>query len=193
MRVCLLSLHPILSDTRHFGHAEFAEFRLTGYSRSVVTTIIMLALFGAIAIALEMVLPGGILGVAGGLFLLTSAVLCFVEFGFLAGFFASLAIGLFAFAMFWLWMRHFHRLPGTKNLILTDHIARGDSLAQAEILSVGGHTGTALTDIAPSGKALLDEQKLDVIAESTAIAKGSPVQFIRRSGAAWIVRASPVN
>ncbi len=158
----------------------------------MVSTILILALFGVIAISLELVLPGGILGVAGGLFLLTSAVLCFVEFGFLAGFLASLAIGLFAFGMFWLWMRHFHQLPGARELILTDHSASGDSLDSGES-HTSGHTGTALTDIAPSGKALLDDRKIDVITESTAIAKGSPVRFIRRSGASWVVRAAPLS
>ncbi len=153
----------------------------------MTSTIVILAVFGIVALLLEMVLPGGVLGVAGGLCLVASAILCFVEFGFWAGFAASVGIVVLGFSLAWGWMKFFHRLPGTRNLVLHGRIAGGDSRTP-DTESPAGRTGTALTEIAPSGRAALEDQRFDVLAESTAIPKGAAVTFVRRTGPGWVVR-----
>ncbi len=152
----------------------------------MASTLIILAVIGTLALIIELVIPGGVLGVAGILCLLAAAVLSFVEYGFLVGFLVSLAIGLMSFGMLWLWMRHFHRLPGTRNLVLQRHLDRGDSQPEEE--SLVGRAGEALTEIAPSGRARCGTTRYDVIAESGAIAKGARIEFVRRSGPSWVVR-----
>ncbi|MCB1064125.1 MAG: hypothetical protein KDN20_14545, partial [Verrucomicrobiae bacterium] len=83
----------------------------------MLSTILILAGFGIVALVVELVVPGGILGVAGMLCLIAAAIMSFVEYGFVVGFLVSMAIGLLAFSVVWLWMRYFHRLPGTRELI----------------------------------------------------------------------------
>lgn len=177
-----------LRQGRRIDHAEFAAIELPAYPfRHVTSTIVILAGLGILALLLEMVLPGGVLGVAGGLSLVAAAVLCFVEYGFYAGLAASVAIGAFALGLTWVWMKYFHLLPGVRRMVLHGRIANGDS-REASAESLTGQTGTAVTEIAPSGKASIGDQRFDAIAESTAIPKGAAISFVRPSGPGWIVR-----
>ena len=155
----------------------------------MASTILILALFGIVAILLELVLPGGVLGVAGGLCLVAASALSFIEFGFSAGLAITIGLGVLALLLFRLWMKYFHRLPGTRQLVLLGKNSRGDARPEGDA-ALAGKVGTALTEIAPSGKAVCDDERFDVIAESNAIPKGSPVAFIRRSGPGWVVRLS---
>ena len=133
----------------------------------MLSTILILAGFGIVALVVELVVPGGILGVAGMLCLIAAAIMSFVEYGFVVGFLVSMAIGLLAFSVVWLWMRYFHRLPGTRELILQNQHSQGD--AQPDTASLVGEVGEALTEISPSGRAICGTTRYDVIAESTAL------------------------
>ena len=99
-----------------------------------------------------------------------------------------ISVGLFVLSLliFQLWMKYFHLLPGTRKLVLQGSIDQG--AAQEDQSTLEGRRGAALTDIAPSGKASIDDQRFDVVAESLAIPKGSEVEFVRRSGPSWVVR-----
>ena len=177
-----------LRQAATIDHAEFATITLPAYSLSHVTSaIVILALLGIAALLLEMILPGGLLGVAGGVCLVAAAVLCFVEYGFYAGLAASVAIGVLALGLTWIWMKYFHLLPGARRMILQGRMANGDSRAGSAD-SLAGETGIAVTEIAPSGKGSAGDRRVDVIAESTAIPKGATITFVRPSGPSWIVR-----
>ena len=54
-------------------------------------------------------------------------------------------------------MKHFHRLPVTKSLVLNDEVGSDDDLVHLQ--EIVGKTGVALTDIMPSGHALVDGEK----------------------------------
>ena len=133
------------------------------YPLDVATTIILLAVFGILALIAEMVLPGGILGVAGGLCLLAAAIMSYVEWGFVVGSVVSVGLFVISLLIFQLWMKYFHLLPGTRKLVLQGSIDQGDAQPCQE--AIEGRKGAALTDIAPSGKALIDDQRFDVVSE----------------------------
>lgn len=152
----------------------------------MATTIILLVVFGILALIAEMVLPGGILGVAGGLCLLSAAVMSYAEWGFAVGSVVSIGLFVLSLLIFQFWMKYFHVLPGTRKLVLRGSIDQGD--AQPDQSPLQGRRGAAITDIAPSGKASVDDQRFDVVAESLAIPRGSEVEFVKRSGPSWVVR-----
>lgn len=54
-----------------------------------------------------------------------------------------------------------------------------------------GREGTALTDLRPSGTALVGEERVDVVSESSWIPAGSPIKVVSAEGYRHVVRALP--
>jgi membrane-bound serine protease (ClpP class) len=154
----------------------------------MLTTILVLVALGILAILAELVLPAGILGVAGAIALMAAVVLIFNDYGMATGLAAFIALLVFGFAVFWYWMKYFHRLPFTRKMVHQTEV--GDDEGRSEMKSMAGKSGHALTDLRPSGRALIDGERVDVIAESGIIEKGSNLRVISVSGATLMVRAA---
>ncbi|MCB1236941.1 MAG: hypothetical protein KDM91_17870 [Verrucomicrobiae bacterium] len=150
------------------------------------TTIIVLSLVGILALLAEMVLPGGVIGVVGALCLLVAVILVFVEYGLWPGTLASVGLAIFGFTIFTVWMRHFHRLPFTREMVLKETLAGAgtDRPADRRI----GQVGEALTDLRPSGRVRIEGERVDAVAESGVIEKGAAVRVVGTDMSGVIVR-----
>lgn len=153
-----------------------------------MTTILILCIIGILAVLAEIVLPGGILGVLGALCLVGAVVATFVTYGATAGLIASIVLVLLGILALAAWMRWFHCLPFTRELVLRETAGGGT----AEIPSPVGMTGRTLTDLMPSGRAEFDGEKRDVIAEGSSIPKGTAVVVTGTSGQSLVVRAEAI-
>lgn len=151
-----------------------------------MTLILTLIATGILALVIELFVPGGILGVAGGLCLIAGSVLVFRDHGFWPGLGVTLALAAFCVWLLRFWMRHFHRLPFSREMILEKQGRRGRSAADHAALA--GRTGIALTDLSPSGYADCGGEKIHVITETRSIPAGAAVVFVRQKGPGWIVR-----
>ena len=145
-----------------------------------MTTILLLSVIGILAVIAELVLPGGILGVVGAICLLGAVVTTFITYGALA---AVVAIGLVSLRI---WMRFFHRLPFTKQLVLNETVGI-DAQVPARAALVG-RTGISLTELMPSGHAEIGGEKLDVMAEGAAIRRGATIIVVETRGPSVMVR-----
>ena len=154
----------------------------------MLTVIIIIVVLSIVAIIAEMVLPAGILGVAGAIGLITAVVMVYGEYGATAGILTFLGASIFGVISLWYWMKNFHRLPFTRNMVHRTEV--GDDAARSEIQSMTGKTGIALTELMPSGRALIEGEKVSVIAESGAIDKGAELRVVGTSGASLVVRAT---
>lgn len=158
--------------------------------------IILLGL-GTIALGVEVfVLPG--FGVAGilGIVLMSGAVILtlvgaaptvndFVRAGAVLG--AALVITA---SVFIAWLRHLPNSNRWSGLFLKDSTAKDEGFVSAPVRSdLIGKTGTATTDLRPSGVASIDGERLDVVTEGEFIKAGSIVKVIRSDGYRLIVRA----
>lgn len=146
-----------------------------------MTLIAILTIIGIVAILLELVVPGGVLGVMGGIALVIACVKTFALFGATAGLIFSVILLIVTFVVFALWMKYFHKLPFAKNLILNDAVGGVDGSGEKSLLtdpSMIGKRGITETDLQPSGRARIDGVRHDVMAESGAIAKGSEIEVI---------------
>lgn len=152
-----------------------------------MTLIITLILIGTAAILLELFIPGGIIGTLGGLCLLAAIFTTFTQYGFNAGLLVTLAVLVITCIALYFWMRYFERLPGMNRFILTQ--ASEKPQIPDEKKSLLNQEGQTLTDLGPSGKALIEGQKHDVISESGYINKGTPVTVVVADGSKIIVRA----
>ena len=151
-----------------------------------MTTILILSVIGIIAVIAELVLPGGILGVIGAICLLGAVVATFVSHGATAGTIALAGVVAIGMLTLRIWMRYFHRLPLTKQLVLNETVGIDESLTGRNHL-VGKH-GVTLTELMPSGRAEIEGEKLDVMAEGAAIRRGASIVVVETRGPSVMVR-----
>jgi membrane-bound serine protease (ClpP class) len=159
----------------------------------MVSTVIILAAFGIVMIAMEVILPGGVLGIAGAIAIGISLVLTATSPGLDAigpgGRFGLAGVIILGTTIFLaLWLKFFTRAAFIKKHLLEDEIDGTAGFAKyQDLLDL---TGTAETDLRPSGKARLDGKKHDVLAETGMIEQGENVRVIKVEGTRVIVRAT---
>lgn len=150
-----------------------------------MTLIIILVAVGFLAILAELVLPGGLLGIVGALCLIAAVITTFIEYGITAGVIGLILLFILGIATLGWWMKYFHRLPGTKQLILHDEVANEEN-PETKLVGLSGIT---VTDLVPSGHARIDGKKYDVIAEAGTISKEQEIVVVASRGPSLIVRA----
>jgi len=151
-----------------------------------MTTILLLSVIGILAVLAELVLPGGILGVVGAICLLGAVVTTFITYGATAGTIALAAVVAIGLVTLRIWMRFFHRLPFTKQLVLNETVGI-DAQVPARAALVG-RTGISLTELMPSGHAKIGGEKFDVVAEGAAIRRGATIVVVETRGPSVMVR-----
>ena len=141
---------------------------------------------GLLLIGVEVVVPGGILGVLGFIALIGAAITSFYAFGPTGGLFATalLMIGTVSFLVGWLYI-----LPRTKTgNTLTLKADASDWSAAKDEKQLLGMEGEALSNLIPSGTAMLGNRRTDVIADSSFVDKGAQVKVVEVSGNRVVVR-----
>ncbi len=151
-----------------------------------MTTILILCVVRIIAALAELVLPGGLLGVVGALCLVGAVIATFVSYGATAGTIALALLVVSGVLTLYFWMKQFHRLPFTRQLMLNDAVGIDAALQERQTLT--GRTGLAMTDLHPSGRGDFDGRKIDVVTEGPQIAKGSKIEIVETRGPSIIVR-----
>lgn len=143
-----------------------------------------LLVIGTVLILLETVLPGMIAGLIGFGCLVAGVVAAYATFGTATGHLVLMGVlaGLTVLGL--LWIRFFpdsrfgrmfvtHRTTGSLGVERPDLVAR---------------TGTALTNLRPSGTALIDGRRVDVVTEGTLIERGTPIRVVAVEGLRVVVR-----
>ena len=137
----------------------------------------ILVLTGLALIAVDFYLPGFVLGSIGILLFLVSLYVCYHNHG------VPLTIGLFIFELTagvsaaYLSIQYFPQTAIGKKMILTS-APIGQRSAAPPAAALVGRTGVAHTVLRPAGVALVDGQRLDVVAESGMIERGSSIAVI---------------
>ncbi|SDC31010.1 NfeD family protein [Shouchella lonarensis] len=146
---------------------------------------------GAVLLGIEIMVPGfgifGILGtgfILGGLFMASFSTTVMV-------FSVAIALVLTIILAVVLFVFFGDRGPWKRLVLQTPAVATsGDELVQSgAVRHLVGVEGKALTDLRPSGIALIQDERLDVVSEGGYIAKGSQVKVVHASGARIVVRA----
>ncbi|HEU5051156.1 MAG TPA: NfeD family protein [Gemmatimonadales bacterium] len=158
---------------------------------------VLLLLLGAILIAAEVfILPGfgvpGILGV--GLFG-ASVLLAMLGPAPTASDLtrALLAIGVAGIAtlsVIYAWVRHLPHSGRFRGLLHSGDVGSAQGYISGSLRSeLVGASGVALTDLRPSGVAVIGGERLDVVSDGDFIARGTEVVVVRSEGYRHIVRA----
>lgn len=144
---------------------------------------------GLFLLGAEIFVPGGILGIIGGVGLLLAAAVGFIAF---PGFGALVGIGIIVLGAvaIVLWIRIFPRTPMGRRMTVTANLqtfkAGDDSLP--DLL---GQTGTTETALHPGGFARIGSRHIDVITRGEMVDAGASVEVIEVQGSRVVVRAVP--
>lgn len=159
---------------------------MPGFSDSAgMAMIIALLVIGVLLLLLETVLPGMIAGIAGFCCLVAAVWMAYVNCGQDVGNWTLIGVLVLLLAGTVLWIRYFPQSPMARPFI--SHRAIQGTEEKAELLN---KTGTAFTNLRPSGTALIDGQRVDVVTEGPMISKGTPVQVVQVEGLRIVVRAA---
>jgi membrane-bound serine protease (ClpP class) len=141
----------------------------------------VLLIVGLILLGAEIFVPGGVLGVFGGLCLLGAMATAFAAFGAAAGGYIAFGILLLAGAAIAAWIRFFPRSPVGRRMTVERSLS--DSKATDIRLSdLVGKSGVAATDLRPGGFATIDGHRVDVITQGEMIARGQPLSVLDVEG-----------
>jgi membrane-bound serine protease (ClpP class) len=151
-----------------------------------VATIVVLLSIGAVLLVLETVLPGMIAGLAGVGCLVAAVVLGYVEHDARTGNLVLAVVLLGSILGTAGWIRYF---PGSRlaRVFISRRTVGNVDAQKPELLH---QTGLALTVLRPSGAALINGRRVDVVTEGALIERGAPIKVVAIEGLRVVVRAA---
>ena len=148
---------------------------------------ITLLISGCILIGAEIFIPGGILGIIGAVVWLIAAGVGWHQFDAPWNSLSAFGLLLLLLLTFIGWMRFFPKSRMGRGLILDENLGDSHSSSSPQI-SIGTR-GTTLTALRPSGIAVFDGKRIDVISLSDWIEAETPIQVISLQHAKVVVKA----
>ncbi|MGA0846084.1 MAG: NfeD family protein [Luteolibacter sp.] len=154
-----------------------------------MSLIILLFAIGIVLLAVEVIVPGGILGSIGGVTIFAACVLAFNRFGSTGGLVAVIsaaAIGGLAFYV------EFRLLPKTsigRRAFLNHEISAVSSAYGDEVLDLIGKPAVALTLLSPTGYVSIDGKRYEAFSQSGQVAAGSSLKVTAADNFRLIVTA----
>ena len=146
----------------------------------------LLLTFGAFALmVLEIFIPGGFLGALGAASLVGACVFAFIVFGPTTGALISVLLVIFTLAALFAWILLLPKTRIGKRISLSNDLAESKATEDRDELI--GLTGTAETDLRPSGFARVNGQRLDVVARHGYIETGSAIEIVEVHGMRIVV------
>jgi membrane-bound ClpP family serine protease len=131
-----------------------------------MTLIILLFALGLVFLAVEVIVPGAILGTAGGILMLVATIIAFSRFGTGGGMLA-LAIGLALTGLTFFF--EFKILPKTKwgrRAFLSSEITGVSSAFGKDARELIGKSAEALTMLSPSGYVRIDGRRYEAFCQT---------------------------
>lgn len=141
-------------------------------------TIGALVAIGFLLLAIEVFVPGGVVGIIGVFFILAGLVGAGIQFGASVAFPLGVACLVLGVGIFFTWVKYFpdSRIGSRFNLKTQVGKESGYSSQDPSWESLTGKRGETLSDLHPSGIAKIDGKRLDVVSEGAYIPKGTPIE-----------------
>ena len=148
--------------------------------------VITLLVAGGVLLLLETILPGMIAGVLGLFCLVAGVIQSYVMFGpqngscILAGVLVVLIVGSV------MWIKYFPNTRAAK-IFASQRTVGNINAERPELLN---ESGVALTPLRPSGTALINGHRVDVVTEGSMVDRNTPIKVVAIEGLRVVVRAS---
>lgn len=148
-------------------------------------TVVALIVAGTVLLLLETVLPGLIAGILGALCLAAGVVAGYAKFGATTGTWILCGVGAGLLVLFSAYLKLFPESRIARRFVSQRRIG----VIGAEKPELLNQTGVAHTNLRPSGTALIDGARVDVLTEGPLIERGTPIKVVAVEGMRVVVRA----
>ena len=156
-----------------------------------MTLIILLFAVGILLLVVEVIVPGGILGVIGGLLMLGGSVLAFMNYGTGGGTLAvTLALALTLLALF----IEIRILPKTRlgrRAFLTSQVTGVSAAFGQDARALIGQPAEALTMLSPSGYVRVAGRRYEAFCQAGQVPVGAALEVIGADNFRLIVSPIP--
>ena len=143
---------------------------------------------GLVLMALEVYVPGFILGSIGICLMAAAAVVCYQEAGRVAALALVSVEVVLSLVVVFSSLKYFPQTRlGRKMILATSQT--GTSSQTERSVDLIGREGVAQSLLRPAGVALVDGKRLDVVAESGMIERGKPIKIVAVQENRIVVRA----
>jgi membrane-bound ClpP family serine protease len=146
-----------------------------------------LIVIGLAFIAVDFYLPGFVLGSIGIVLMLAAVALCFNQYGLSWAAVLFLVEALLGLGVGYAAIKFLPQTAAGRKMILS-HEQKDMRAGTTHTPELLGREGVAQTLLRPSGMALLDGKRLDVVAESGMIERGSTIKVVAVEGTRIIVQ-----
>ncbi|MGA1194307.1 MAG: NfeD family protein [Kiritimatiellia bacterium] len=143
---------------------------------------------GFFLIAVEIFIPGGFLGAIGVFAIIGAGVVGFNVFGAQGGLLSGLGLFIGGTIFLGLWIKYAPKSFFGKWFTLQEDGRDYKSFDDSQQVLVGKN-GHAHSDLRPSGIALIEGKKVDVVSEAGFVEHGTPLKVIEVVGSRVVVRA----
>lgn len=143
-----------------------------------MSLIILLFAIGLFLLAAEVLVPGGILGIAGGLALFAACIVSFLRLGASGGLISLVVAICAAILVFFI---QFKLLPKTrvgKRFFLTREISAKSTALPDKARDLIGKSALSATVLSPSGYVTIEGERYEAVSRSGQIAPGTELEVI---------------
>lgn len=151
-----------------------------------MTTALILLALGLLVIFLEFFLPGGILGVAGGILLIVGIVFFATATDSILLIFSYLILNIILLIVLITFTLRRIKKGRSKGIYLDS--AQEGYMASEFDKALIGKSGEALTDLRPAGHILVDGKRYQAVSKTGYLEKGSKIEIVAGEGAHFIVK-----
>ena len=152
---------------------------------SLFATLVVVGLF---MLAIEVIIPGGVVGAIGFLSLMLACAISFKAFGAKTGMLSTVSIMLGSVVIIALWIKYLPTSP-IGRIITLNETPSPEAPRPFEHQELVGQEGEALTDLRPSGIARIEGRRVDVVADQDWIEHGQAIKVVKTEGNRIVVRA----
>lgn len=141
-----------------------------------MSLIVGIMVLGLALVMLEIFIPGGVVGVLGGICLLAGVAFAFDAYG-MEGAIIAFCVGLVGLvACLWFEFKILPKTAAGKRLFLND-VVGGTSQKDVGEESMLGKTASTVTALAPSGYVVFEGKRLEAVSRSGFLEKGERVRI----------------
>ncbi len=146
-----------------------------------LSIIIALIVSGILLFFAELLLPGGVIGALGCVALLAGLAGIFYTYSLMAACLVTGAVILFMLLFFYCWFKYFPRTDTGKRLLAATDAKEWRSF-DPEYGQLLNKSGIAQTILRPSGMALIEGKKYDVVTQGELLPAQTPIVVINIEG-----------
>ncbi len=158
-----------------------------------MTLIILLFALGILLLAVEVIVPGGILGSIGGLLMFGGCIAAFMRYGTGGGILAVAVAAVLTTLAFYIEFRVLPKTAIGRRAFLTKEITAVSAAFGEEARDLIGKSANALTMLSPSGYIMVDGKRYEAFCQSGQVPAGTALEVTGADNFRLIVSETKPN